>query len=107
MRDSHHLEDSAAAQFDTGRLRSGLHGCPVSRFGSAFNPFTAPFLDDPYPFLSTVLQEEPIFYSPEIDHWVVTKYEDVKEIFQNHAVWSAANTLSAVTPMSPRVLQRL
>lgn len=101
------LTDSAAAQFDTARSGADARQCPVTRIGGQFNPFEPPFLDDPYAFLAMAMREEPVFYSPEIDHWVVTKYEDVKEVFHNHEVWSAANTLSAVTPMTPRVLQRL
>lgn len=101
------LEDSAAAQFDTARLHKGSGGCPVTRLGAAFNPFTAPFLDDPYGFFKQARQEEPVFYSAELDHWVVTRYDDVKAVFQDPAVFSASNALSAVTPMSPAVLQRL
>lgn len=101
------LEDSAAAQFDTQRMRIGPRGCPVSPLAAAFDPFAAPFHDDPYAFLAAARRDEPIFYSPEIDHWVVTRYDDVRDVFQDHATWSAANTLSAVTPMSPAVLQRL
>lgn len=101
------LEDSAAAQFDTARLHKGAGGCPVTGLGATFNPFTPPFLDDPFGFLKQARQDEPVFYSAELDHWVVTKYADVKAVFQNPAIFSAANTLSAVTPMSPAVLQRL
>ena len=42
---------------------------------SAYNPFKPPFLDDPYEFLAKARREEPVFYSPEIDHWVVTRGE--------------------------------
>ena len=101
------LEVSALAQFDTGRMHKGGDGCPVSKLAAEFNPFEGPFLEDPYSFLAPALREEPVFYSPEIDHWVITRYGDVREIFQNHDDWSAANTLSAVTPMSPAVQQFL
>lgn len=109
MNASLHLEDGAAAQFDTGRKRSDSDRgqCPVSHVAAQFTPFDRPFLDDPYPFLATALREEPVFYSPEIDYWVVTRYDDVRQIFQDPSTWSAAITLSAVTPMSPQVLQRL
>lgn len=100
------LDDGALAQFDTARMYQG-GGCPVSAIGAAFNPFAAPFLDDPYRFLEQARREEPVFYSPEIDHWVITRYNDVRRAFLDHENWSAANTLSAVTPMSPQVLQRL
>jgi cytochrome P450 len=104
---SEKLEDGAAAQFDTSRMHKGGGACPASALGASFNPFTAPFLDEPYGWLKTARVEEPVFYSPEIDHWVVARYDDVRRVFQDHEAWSAANTLSAVTPMSPRVIARL
>lgn len=79
----------------------------MSTLAKQFTPFDAPFLEDPYPFFAQAQREEPIFYSPEIDYWVVTRYDDVRAIFRDPATWSAAITLSAVTPMSPQVLQRL
>ncbi|MEY2855230.1 MAG: hypothetical protein RL030_2362 [Pseudomonadota bacterium] len=101
------LEDLAAAQFDTGRKAAGERSCPVSRLGAGFRPFAAAYLQEPHEFLRNARRDEPVFYSPEIDHWVVTRYQDVKSVFQDPATFSAANTLSAVTPMPPRVLQQL
>jgi cytochrome P450 len=101
------LEESAAAQFDTGGRRPAPRSCPVTGAGAVFNPFAGAFHEEPYGFLEAARRDEPVFYSPEIDHWVVTRYQDVKSVFQSPALYSAANTLSAVTAMSPRVLQRL
>ncbi len=52
-------------------------GCPVTGLGAVFNPFGEPYLSDPYAFYIRARTEEPVFYSPEIDHWVITRYEDV------------------------------
>jgi cytochrome P450 len=107
MADQSQLEDRAAAQFDTRRSAQSAAQCPVSSVAAQFKPFEPSFLADPYPFFAQALREEPLFYSPDIDYWVVSRYDDVKAIFLDPATWSAAITLSAVTPMSPRVLQRL
>ena len=40
-------------------------GCPVTALGEAFNPFTDPYLSDPYSFLAHARENEPVFYSPE------------------------------------------
>lgn len=101
------LEEGAASQFDTKRSPTASGRCPVSALAAEFTPFDAPFLVDPYPFFARAQKEEPVFYSPEIDYWVVTRYDDIRQIFRDPATWSAAITLSAVTPMSPRALQRL
>ena len=41
-----------------------------------------------------------MFYSPLIDYWVVTRYEDVKAVFKNPEVFSAAVALEQITPLS-------
>jgi cytochrome P450 len=101
------LEDSAAAQFGAVAVPMETRRCPVSALASSFDPFSTAFAADPYQFLNRALEQEPVFYSPIIDHWIVTRYEDVRCVFLDHERWSAANTLSAVTPMSAAVLQRL
>jgi hypothetical protein len=106
MDDPSALEDRAAAQFDTGRP-DRPQACPAGGIASGFTPFDPPFLEDPYAFLARALREEPVFYSPDIDYWVVTRYDDVRDIFQNSAAWSAAITLSAVTPLSSQALHKL
>ena len=36
----------------------------------------------------------PAFYSPELDHWVVTRYDDIREILVTPRRFSAANSLA-------------
>jgi cytochrome P450 len=54
-----------------------------------FRPFE---LGDPFPFLARARAEAPVFYSPELDYWVVTRYEDVRAIFRDPATFSSENT---------------
>ena len=48
------------------------------------------YLNDPYPVLRRIRQEDPVFYYEPLDMWVISKYDDVKyvgrtpEIFSNH-----------------------
>ncbi len=81
--------------------------CPMTELGTAFDPFAINYLSDPFPFLARARSEEPIFYSPEIDYWIVTKYEDIKAIFHNHKVFTAENTISPIVPFSDDVLNLL
>ena len=41
------------------------------------------------------------FYSAEFDYWIVTRYEDIRRIFQSPASFSAANTLAPLTDPCP------
>jgi cytochrome P450 len=49
------------------------------------------YLDDPYPALQRLRQEDPVFYYEPLDLWVISKYEDIRyvgrtpEIFSSHA----------------------
>ena len=78
--------------------------CPVSRFRSEFDPLD---LSDPFPLLVAARREQPVFYSPAIDYWVVTRYEDVKAIFRDHETYTAANTITPIVPFSAAVQQML
>lgn len=56
-----------------------------------------PFMQDPYPFYAQVRREEPITYSPHLNAWLVTRYEDMKTIFLQPDIFSSENTLSGET----------
>ncbi|WP_162941629.1 cytochrome P450 [Desertimonas flava] len=73
-------------------------GCPVTGLGSEFDPFRPPYLDDPYPFFARARLDEPVFYSAEIDHWVVSRYDDVKRVLRDVDAFSAANVQDPVCP---------
>ena len=72
--------------------------CPVTAMGEAFNPFTDPYISDPYTFYAQARREEPVFYSPEINHWVVALYKDVKAILQDTKQYSARMAQSPIKP---------
>jgi cytochrome P450 len=42
------------------------------------DPFSADYLADPYPTLRDVREAAPVFYSPDLDHWIITRYSDVR-----------------------------
>src|SRR5690554_1684876 len=74
------------------------NGCPVSQAAQDFNPFHSDYMQNPAAFLASFREDEPVFYNPELDYWVVTRYADVKEVFRNSAVFSPANALEKITP---------
>ena len=78
--------------------QSGAHGCPVTAMGEAFQPFTSPYIDDPYVLLAQARAEEPVFYSPAIDHWVVTRYADIKAILRDPDTFSSRMAQSPIKP---------
>jgi len=68
------------------------------RLGEIFNPFRDPYLADPYAFFADARSATPVFHSPLIKYWVVTRHRDIRQIFESPKQYSAANALSPVQP---------
>src|SRR5258708_9504523 len=71
------------------------------REGERFDPFHDPYLADPYPFFAEARAVTPVFYRPDLDYWIVTRYHDIRQIFQTPKLFSAANTLAPLQPICP------
>ena len=59
--------------------------CPVH-----FDPFTSPYLDDPYQIFPTLLNEEGPRYWPEMDMWLVARHGHVEAVFRDAERFSAS-----------------
>ena len=81
-----------------------LSNCPHHNRSANFDPLD---LSDPFPLLAQARQEKPVFYSPDIDYWVVTRYDDIKAIFRDHEAYTAANTITPIVPFPAAVKQML
>ena len=92
---------------DQPKLSASASRCPVTGIGREFNPFADPYLAEPYSFWMRAREEEPVFYSPELDYWVVTRYGDIKAIFADPATFSASIAQTPVKPLAPEVLRLL
>ena len=77
-------------------------GCP---FRADFQPFEDPYLTDPYSWLAEARAINPVFYSPEIDYFVVTRYEDIRNIFRNPEIFSPSPTTEPMTPPWPSTME--
>lgn len=69
-------------------------GCPFSGLGQQYRAFEHEGVHD---FFQRARREEPVFYSPEIDYWVVTRREDVLTVLRDTERFSASPTLEPVT----------
>jgi cytochrome P450/ferredoxin-NADP reductase len=74
------------------------NGCPISPRAAAFDPFGDGYQQDPPEYLRWAREQEPVFYSPRLGYWVVTRYEQVKAIFRDHITFSPAIALEKITP---------
>jgi len=79
----------------------------TKRLGEYFDPFHEPYLTDPYPFFAAAQRATPVFYSPLLDYWVVTRYHDIRQVFQTPQRFSALNALAPLQPLCPAASQIL
>ncbi len=79
-------------------------GCPVSGLAKGFDPFEAAYQAHPGASMAVARQEESVFYSPVLDYWVVTRYDDIKEIFKDTETFSASITLDQITPSTEETI---
>jgi hypothetical protein len=77
--------------------------CPIQH---DFDPLSADFLADPFAVLAAVA-DQPVFYAPSLDYYVVTRHADIAEIFHDTATYSAAAAqlpLVTLEPEASRIL---
>ncbi|HEY7483898.1 MAG TPA: cytochrome P450 [Streptosporangiaceae bacterium] len=70
--------------------------------GDVYDPLGA-HLDDPYPFYTQARRATPIFFSPVLQAWVVTRMADVRKVLRDGETFSSANVLRPFSPLSPEV----
>ncbi|HKE99323.1 MAG TPA: cytochrome P450 [Actinomycetes bacterium] len=74
--------------------------------GEEYQP-SGEHLQDPYPFYRRARQEEPVFFSPALNAWVVTRYEDVSRIVRDPDTFSSGNALRPLVQFHPASLEEL
>lgn len=79
--------------------------CPVR---PDFDPLAPEFLADPFAVLATLpVDAAPVFYAPSIDHWVITRYADIAEVFRDTASYSAAAAQLPLVRLEPEAARIL
>lgn len=58
----------------------------------------------PGDYLRWAREQEPVFWSPQLGYWVVTRYEDVKAVFRDNILFSPSVALEKITPATPEVM---
>ncbi|MBV8848461.1 MAG: cytochrome P450 [Methylobacteriaceae bacterium] len=75
--------------------------------GAWFDPLDAAYLEDPYPYLTEARRAAPVFFADSIDHWVVTRHRDIKQIFRDPPTFSAVNANAPLRPPCPMAAKAL
>ena len=75
--------------------------------GALYHPLQGEQLENPYPFYARARKEEPIFFSPELDTWVVTRYNDVQTVLNQPEIFSSKDALRPVVKYFPATFAEL
>jgi len=73
-------------------------GCPMH---ASWSPLDDDYLADPYPIAGALSDEHPVFYAEQLGHVVVTKMEDIEEVFMNPDVFASTNVQDPIFPLAP------
>jgi len=79
---------------------SAAHG-PTTAASKSYQPLSLDYLVDPYPALAQLRRSEPVFFSPELGAWIVTRYETVKSVLRDTTRFSAMIVSDPLKPMCP------
>jgi cytochrome P450 len=63
------------------------------------------YLEDPYPYYVRFRREAPVFFAPEINMWVVSRYEDILNT-EDPETLSNALVQEPLQPLEPNFLRR-
>jgi cytochrome P450 len=75
-----------------------VSGCPVAH---GYDPLAPRTVSNPYPELNELREASPVYYLPELDHYIVTRFEDVEKILLDRETWSASNASTPLTTVCP------
>jgi cytochrome P450 len=78
--------------------------CPVAH---GYDLLAPDAVANPYPELDRWRNQTPVFYIPEIDHYVITRYAEIEKVLLDRESWSAANASSPLMPVCPAAQQVL
>src|ERR1700729_2721647 len=70
--------------------------CPIA---DGYDPLDPSIVADPYPALQRLREEGPVFYLSELDHFIVTRFDDIEQILKDRDTWSASNASSPLIPV--------
>jgi cytochrome P450 len=100
----HNQQENAMTSEHNPALR-----CPIEhmRTPDKFNPFTPEFHADPHGMYQSAQAEQPVFFSPVLNMYVVTRYDDLKTVMRDVETYASGGAFSAGAMVNPIALEAL
>ncbi|WP_138998669.1 cytochrome P450 [Rhodococcus zopfii] len=80
----------------TTNLSTSPAGCPVPHGDKAHHGYEPFDQNDPFPAYAELRAEAPVFFDERIGYWVVTRYDDIKAVFEDWQTFSSENAQAPV-----------
>jgi cytochrome P450 len=68
-----------------------MTGCPVAH---GYDPLEPGTVLDPYPVFNALREAGPVFYMEGLDHYIITRFDDIETVLLDRETWSASNASS-------------
>lgn len=75
---------------------------PTTEASGLYDPFDPDYTLNPYKVLSKLQREEPIFYSPSLGSWIITRHETVRSVLRDNKRFSAMIVSDPLKPLCPQ-----
>ena len=80
----------------TTNLSAPQAGCPVPHGDTAHHGYEPFDQNDPFPSYAELRTEAPVFFDERIGYWVVTRFDDIKAVFEDWQTFSSENAQAPV-----------
>ena len=100
-------ENANCAYSDQSPDKLNPKTCPVDEIATEFDPFDAPFQNDPAQSLIWAREQKPAFFAPKIGYWIISRYDDVKAVFRDNILYSPSIVLEKIIPFSDSAMNIL
>jgi cytochrome P450 len=77
-------------------MSAAVKTCPFSDASTDFHPFD---VNDPFPFYEWARHQAPVFFSQELNYFVVARYSDIKAVFDDWKTFSSENAQAPLRPI--------
>lgn len=81
-------------------------GCPFGHGADNQHHGYEPFqMKNPFPAYAELRSEEPVMFDERIGYWIVSKYDDIKSVFDDWETFSSENAQAPVRERGPQATQ--
>ncbi|NLA57164.1 MAG: cytochrome P450 [Corynebacterium humireducens] len=88
---------------DTALQAAATAGCPYARAATGDHHGYEPFqMKDPFPSYAALRAEEPVMFDERIGYWIVSRYDDIKAVFEDWETFSSENAQAPVRERGPQ-----